>query len=307
MKVLIVDDNVAVQEIVRDILTERSHIVRLASNVDEAVEKIRSFEPEVVMLDSKVGEEDGLKVITRVGEELPGFNLRVILIKSSGEIAPKDIPEIKVCVDKPFKSSEILEAVNELMSSEAEQEAEETAIKKARKQKRSIFSRKKRDRYLGPTAELSESGIEFGRSYAIFEPEPERVYEFISKFNTSEYGVLIVTSDRPKAIMEKFDYGNMEIVPLSTSGRAGSEGIHALGSLMVRIKEFISKHERPVIVFDNFGEIIEENGLNSSLLMLQQTMAGRSGTCTFAVSVDARPLTDKDRGILLHNMTEYRD
>lgn len=52
MKALIVDDNVAIQEIIRDILSERGHIVRLASTVDEAVEKVKSFEPDVVMLDS---------------------------------------------------------------------------------------------------------------------------------------------------------------------------------------------------------------------------------------------------------------
>ena len=45
--------------------------------------------------------------------------------------------------------------------------------------------------------------------------------------------------------------------------------------------------------------------MNPSLLMLQQLMAGMTKTCTFAVSVDGKPLTDKDRGILLHNMQIY--
>mgnify|MGYP000787373781 FL=1 len=95
MKILIVDDNVAVQEIIRDILAERSHNVRLASTVDEAVEKIKTFEPDVVMLDSWVGDEDGMHVISRTKEEMPNFDLKVILIKSSGELAPTDNPNIK--------------------------------------------------------------------------------------------------------------------------------------------------------------------------------------------------------------------
>ncbi len=53
MKVLIVDDNVAVQEI-RNILVERSHNVCTASMVYETVEKIRSFEPDIIMLNSWV-------------------------------------------------------------------------------------------------------------------------------------------------------------------------------------------------------------------------------------------------------------
>ena len=86
MKILIVDDNEAVQEIIRDILVERDHNVRLASTVDEAVEKIKSFEPDVVMLDSWVGEEDGMRVISRSKEEAPNLDLRVILIKTASEV-----------------------------------------------------------------------------------------------------------------------------------------------------------------------------------------------------------------------------
>ena len=88
MKILIVDDNVAVQEIIRDILAERDHNVRLASTVDEAVEKIKSFEPDVVMLDSWVGDEDGMHVVSRTKEELPNFDLKVILIKSPASWRP---------------------------------------------------------------------------------------------------------------------------------------------------------------------------------------------------------------------------
>lgn len=118
MKILIVDDNEAVQEIIRDILVERDHNVRLASTVDEAVEKIKSFEPDVVMLDSWVGEEDGMRVISRSKEEAPNLDLRVILIKTASEVAPTDNPYIKGWVNKPFKSSDILDAIEEMKISE---------------------------------------------------------------------------------------------------------------------------------------------------------------------------------------------
>lgn len=303
MKALIVDDNVAIQEIIRDILSERGHIVRLASTVDEAVEKVKSFEPDVVMLDSQVGEEDGLHVISRIEEELPGFDLRVILIKSSGEIAPKDVPAIRGLVDKPFKSTDILEAVDRLKESDVQAEVAEAGRKKAKKRSRLLH--RKRESAPAPPPDLSQSGIVYGMSYVVFEPEPERIYGFVSKFDTDEYSVLIVTTDRAKAIKERFSYSNIEVVPLTSSGRAGSEDIRSLGSLMVRVNDFIGKSERPVVVFDRFGEIIATDGLNTSLLMLQQLMSGVSRACTFAVSLDESPLTDKDRGILLHNMMEY--
>ena len=308
MKILIVDDNVAVQEIIRDILAERDHNVRLASTVDEAVEKIKSFEPDVVMLDSWVGDEDGMHVVSRIKEEMPNFDLKVILIKSSGELAPTDNPNIKGWVDKPFKSSDIIDAIEELKIAEAEAvQAEEDRKKSKRRTKTRSggFLSRKRKTEPEPVQDLSESGVVFGMSYIMFEPEPERVYEFVSLFDPSKYSILIVTSDRAKAIKERFSYESVDVIPLTSSGRAGTLEIQALGSMMVRISQFINEKERPVVVFDTFGDIIEANGMNPSLLMLQQLMTGMTKVCTFAVSVDGTPLTGKDRGILLHNLHVY--
>lgn len=309
MKILIVDDNVAVQEIMKDILVERDYIVRLASSVDEAFEKTKTFEPDVVMLDSQIGEDDGMRFISRVTEEMDGFDLKVILIKSSSEIAPRDVPAIKGSVNKPFKSTDILEALDSVKESEVEAEVTESAKKRARKQQRSLgrvlFSRKKPE----PLAfqELSDSGIVFGRSYVVFESDPRRIYDFVSKFNPSDYSVLVVTSERAKAIKEMFSYGTIDVLALTNSGRMGSEDIHALGTMMTLINDFIMRSTNPVIVFDKFGEIIEANGLNRSLVMLQQLMSPRGKSCTFAISVDDDPLTDKDCEVILHGMEEYRE
>lgn len=139
----------------------------------------------------------------------------------------------------------------------------------------------------------------------MFEPDPEKIYDFVSRFNTGEYDLLIITSDRAKAIKERFSYVSLEVVPLTSSGRSGSMEIQGLGSLMVRVFNFIDEKERPVVVFDTFGDIVEANGINQSLVMLRQLMSGATKDCTFAVSVDAAPLTDKDRGILLHDMQNY--
>ena len=308
MKILIVDDNEAVQEIIRDILVERDHNVRLASTVDEAVEKIKSFEPDVVMLDSWVGEEDGMRVISRSKEEAPNLDLRVILIKTASEVAPTDNPYIKGWVNKPFKSSDILDVIEEMKISEAAAEVAETKrktrIKQRQKKERGGLLHRKKPQ-VEEVPDLAESGIVFGRSYVMFEPDPEKIYDFVSRFNTGEYDLLIITSDRAKAIKERFSYVSLEVVPLTSSGRSGSMEIQGLGSLMVRVFNFIDEKERPVVVFDTFGDIVEANGINQSLVMLRQLMSGATKDCTFAVSVDAAPLTDKDRGILLHDMQNY--
>ena len=275
---------------------------------DEAVLMIKSFEPDVVMLDSWVGEEDGMRVISRSKEEAPNLDLRVILIKTASEVAPTDNPYIKGWVNKPFKSSDILDAIEEMKISEAAAEVAETQrktrIKQRQKKERGGLLHRKKPQ-VEEVPDLAESGIVFGRSYVMFEPDPEKIYDFVSRFNTGEYDLLIITSDRAKAIKERFSYVSLEVVPLTSSGRSGSMEIQGLGSLMVRVFNFIDEKERPVVVFDTFGDIVEANGINQSLVMLRQLMSGATKDCTFAVPVDAAPLTDKDRGILLHDMQIY--
>ncbi|MDO5852989.1 MAG: response regulator [Thermoplasmata archaeon] len=316
MKILIVDDNVAIQEIIRDIVGNEGHNVRVAGTVGEAVSKIGDFEPDIIMLDSRVGDEDGLHVISRAREDYPSMRLRAILVKGASEMAPTDNPYIRASVDKPFKSSDLVAALRKV-EAEISEETEDTADRrsarkrekrerKARKKARrkGLFSRKQKAEP-PPEGALDSHGVSFGSSYVIFEAAPEKVYSFTALFNPDRYDIMMVTTDKAKAIKERFTYGSMEVVPLSTNGKAGSLGIHDLGTMTSRIRQFMDGNDHPVVIFDTFGDIIAANGLNQSLTMLQQLISGKTRMCTLCVSVDGLSLTDKDRGILLHSMVEY--
>lgn len=298
MKILIVDDNAAVQEIIKDILMDEGHNVRLASTVDEAVEKIKTFGPDVVMLDSSVGEEDGTRVISRVREESPDTVLHVILLKSPNELSPKDDPSIRGFVDKPFKSSDILDALKDIKYEESESEQHEGS------KKHRFRSRRKKSKEPVQTGPVNR-GLTYGMSYVTFETEPSEVYDLIDTFDPSKYSLLVVTANKAKAIKERFSYINMDVIQLTGSGKSGTMSIHGLGTLMAAINDFIRKNPMPVVAFDTFGDIIEANGVNRSLLMVHQLMAERADVCTFVLSVDEGILTDKDRSILLHDMIRY--
>lgn len=302
MKILIVDDNVAVQEIIKDILVDEGHNVRLASTVDEAVEKAKAFEPDVIMLDTKVGEDDGLRVVSRIYEEEPDRQIKVILIKGVNEQVPKDNPHIKGHIDKPFKSTDVLDALKDV-SDVIVSDTEDQPKKKGR---RGLFSRRS-DRIQAPSTDISDMGVVFGRSYVIFEPRAEDIYSFIGLFDPEEYSILIVTPDKAKAVRERFSYDGIDVLSMSSNLRGGTVDIHGLGTIMVHIKSFVEEKHKPVIVFDKFGDMVEADGLNSMLLFMHQLIRDDyPKDRTYAVSVDKAILTDNDRSIMLHDMTEYK-
>ena len=63
MKILIVDDNIAIQEILGEILTVDGYEIDKVGTVSEAVDRLGSFRPDALILDSQVGGESGLKVL----------------------------------------------------------------------------------------------------------------------------------------------------------------------------------------------------------------------------------------------------
>ena len=84
-KVLIVDDNSDVRRLYAIGLNQRGFEVKLAANGMEAVERIRSERPDVILLDWLMPLMDGGEVLNHVGVEL----LEAIpIIVISGQPAP---------------------------------------------------------------------------------------------------------------------------------------------------------------------------------------------------------------------------
>ena len=285
MKILIVDDNVAVQEIIQDILLDEGYAkedVKRVSSVDEAVSRIGDFQPDVIMLDTWVGDEDGLRVISRCKENYNDIPLNVILIKSASEHVPKDNPYIKGFIDKPFKSTDVLNAlkdVAEIIIREEEQNSEKKKVEMS-------------------SVDIGDRGLSFGTSYMIYEPEPEKIYSFIGLFDPDRYSILMVSSEKAKAVRERFDRGKIDVVSLSPTQKSGSMDVHGLGSLMVYVNDFVKMHQFPVVVFDNFADLVEADGLNNVLVFFHQMISASKDESTFVVSVDDSQLTDKDENIL---------
>ena len=201
MKILIVDDNVAVQEIIQDILLDEGYAkddVKRVSSVDEAVSKVGDFQPDIIMLDTWVGDEDGLRVISRCKENLGEVPLNIILIKSASEQVPRDNPYIKGFIDKPFKSTDVLKALKDVTEIIIREEEQNSEKKRKRKESKSLFRKKDRKKIEVSSVDIESKGLSFGTSYMIFESEPEKIYSFIGLFDPDKYRILMISSDLPE-------------------------------------------------------------------------------------------------------------
>lgn len=310
MKILIVDDNAAIQEILRDILAEAGHNIYMSSRIDDAASKVELIKPDIVFIDSSVNGSEGVNLIIRHREQESDVPLAVILIKTPAEQTPKDMPEIVGSINKPFKSEDIFSVLDSAFGIvEKRREEDQTAKKKLKigLNLGSIFNKQK------PVEEKAEvqkaptpDGVVYGQSYVIFEQSPVGIYMLATEFDSSWYDLIIVSSNKPKAVWEHFNDTEETVITLSANPKAGSMDIRGLGSLMTALKEFVASAERPVAIIDNFSDILEANGVNSTLVFLNELVKGIGKDATIAVSVNPNLITEKDKNILQNLFRVYR-
>lgn len=109
-KVLIVEDNPDVRRLYAIGLNQRGYEVKLAANGAEAVERIASEQPDVILLDWIMPLMDGKEVLDRlVGE--PGEAFLPILV-ISGQPPPLVLdPRICAWISKPVGIDELVEQI----------------------------------------------------------------------------------------------------------------------------------------------------------------------------------------------------
>ncbi|MCL6634400.1 MAG: sigma-54 dependent transcriptional regulator [Peptococcaceae bacterium] len=110
--ILLVDDEASVREALSDILADSGYRVECASSGGDGLEKIEALNPDVILLDIRMPDIDGIKVlelVRRRGETTP-----IILITAYGS-TQTTIEAMKLgafdYLMKPLKISDLLEAV----------------------------------------------------------------------------------------------------------------------------------------------------------------------------------------------------
>jgi len=120
-KVLVVDDDQVIQQLLEVNLELEGYDVKRASNGDEALKLVRSFKPDVVLLDVMMPKLDGREVCRRIKGDPTTADVPVIFLSARAQ--DMDVNSglelgASAYVTKPFDPVELLETVQRVLAGE---------------------------------------------------------------------------------------------------------------------------------------------------------------------------------------------
>jgi len=293
MRILIADDNIALQEVLTEVVSGAGHTAEAVSSADAALSSIGSFRPDLIFLDIDMPDGEGFALLDKMRNHAPPINTPVTVIRSWNRQIPQDISAVKHHMEKPFSTADVLECIKLMEGLETNEETDVPAAHAEARQKT-------------PRGTLTEKGVSFGRSYVMFQRGPDAVHDLVSLFDKEGHDVLIITTRKKKTIIERFRSKNVKSLTMTIRLFGGHFNMYGLGTMIDNVEEFIGNSGRPVVAFDDLNKIIDRNGMNSALAAVHQLVTKKyEKDTTFLVSVDPAGFTTKDKEILLNHMAHY--
>ncbi len=116
MKLLIIEDETALSEMMQGVLREAGFVVETATNCAEALEKIDMYEYDCILLDLMLPDGNGFTILHHLSEQ--GRASKVIITSAKGSVEDK-VKGLDLGADdylpKPFHLSELLARVRSLL------------------------------------------------------------------------------------------------------------------------------------------------------------------------------------------------
>ena len=117
--ILLVEDDELVRDMLAQVLTRASHQVETATNGDEATEKLKNSNPDIMITDIIMPKKSGITLISEVRNKHPEMD--IIAISGGGRLDPigyLDLSEslgASVSFEKPIDNSALLMAIDLLV------------------------------------------------------------------------------------------------------------------------------------------------------------------------------------------------
>lgn len=118
LRILVAEDNLTNQTIIRKLLESAGHTVSLASNGEEALDIYEEAQPELALLDFNMPERNGVEVCATIRTmEQTGVRLPIIILSASVTVEARDRARragADEFVGKPFEAANLLQVIDRL-------------------------------------------------------------------------------------------------------------------------------------------------------------------------------------------------
>lgn len=118
-KVLIVDDELNIVTALEFLLQKSGYEVMAAQNGDEALKRVESFAPDLVLLDVMIPRISGYEVCRRMRERPDWKHIKIIMLSAKGreaEVSKGVSLGADLYVTKPFSNNELVGKIGELLA-----------------------------------------------------------------------------------------------------------------------------------------------------------------------------------------------
>lgn len=115
--ILVVDDQLGVRRLLFETFREEGHQVEMASNGAEALQVLKKFNPNLILMDMKMPEMNGIDTLRQI--RLDDKEVKVIMMTAYGDAHNMEqVQELGVIhyISKPFDLFELRDRVREILS-----------------------------------------------------------------------------------------------------------------------------------------------------------------------------------------------
>lgn len=119
-KILIVDDEPPIVLSLRLLMKKEGYEVREAADGLTALEQVRDFEPDLILLDIAIPKLNGFEVCQRIRENAAWNPIKIVMLTARGrqeEINKGLTLGADLYITKPFSTRELVEQVKRLLAS----------------------------------------------------------------------------------------------------------------------------------------------------------------------------------------------
>jgi len=115
-KILIVDDQKGVRRLLEELFKKEGWSVYIASDGLEAINMVQEIIPDIVLMDMKMPNMNGLESSTLILKQFPDMIIIMMTAYGGMDVVKKALEAgVKRCITKPFDILSLRDLVNELV------------------------------------------------------------------------------------------------------------------------------------------------------------------------------------------------